>query len=124
MTSTLPSQTPFAKTAAQARRSSRSAHVSQRAVSRAPFGYSAAPFEPANAAGETFTTTSASRILELSLGLSADELQRIAALSQVVESPYSTLRRRDRSVYAWFESVGLFLTLVAVAGACVALTLG
>ena len=34
------------------------------------------------------------------------------------------LHRRDRSVYAWFESVGFLLGALSVGGACVALVLG
>lgn len=124
MTSSLASRSPFAT--ADAAVTAAPLGSAARLFTPAPFAPCTEPFAPLRPEVAEFPSTPTARLLQLGLGLTAaevDELLRRAPVSTDCYAP-TTLHRRDRSVYAWFETVGITLTLAAVSIACAALLIG
>lgn len=124
MTSSIASQSPFS-TVSAADRAHRSP-AAARLFNRPPFAPCTEPFASLPAEVVEFPTTPTERLLQLGLGLSAEQLEELLHQRAVSTDCYAptTLHRRDRSIYAWFETVGITLTLAAVSVACAALLIG
>lgn len=105
---------PFAPAAAG--RGTRSPLVARRVFTRAPFDVPPAEMPQVADHGGSFV----SRPVAVQAGFAPSRMSR--PLAHRAYAP--RLHRRDRSVYAWFESVGLLLGVVSVCGACLALLLG
>jgi hypothetical protein len=74
---------------------------------------------------DAYFMTPAHVLLELSLRTGSHGDSESLAPWARLPDPYSVnLQYRDRSLYAWFESVGWMLTLAALTAACAALVLG
>jgi hypothetical protein len=99
-----------------------------RLLTRTPFAPCKEDFAPLPAIDDTtgFPTTPTERLLQLGLCLTEQEIAELLSRPAVSTDCYAptTLHRRDRSVYAWFETVGITLTILAVSLACAALLIG
>lgn len=114
------SQSPFSKPASL--RGSRSPVVGRRVFTRPPFPSNDTEVPQVADHGGPFTSTPADVLLELSLGLERGGVARLLQQPKVQRIPMPhPLHRRDRSAYAWFESMGFLLAIGSVAGACAAI---
>ena len=111
------SQSPFPKFVSP--RGSRPS-IGRRVFTRAPFDIEPAELPQVADHGQSYI----SRIPEFRFETTPGFLCGVRPLTQTSRLQPPTLHRRDRSLYAWFESVGFLLAGLSVGGACVVLVLG
>jgi hypothetical protein len=102
------SSAPFASN----HRHLRTPEISRRVFTRTPFATAA-----------NSDQVGAGPSIDLSFSRS-DAAPLFAPLVPKAEDLGYHLHPRDRSLYAWFHSIGMLLTLVAVGATCVALVIG
>lgn len=115
------SQSPFPRSG-----SSRAigAAIGRRVFTRPPFASEPVEFPQVADDGDPFISRPPEVPFDAAPGFAsrvAASRSRVAVSARVVPP---TLHRRDRSLYAWFESVGFLLGALSVSGACVVLVLG
>jgi hypothetical protein len=114
----LSSTAPFAPTTAPRRCTCNPA--SRRVFTRSPFWS-----DDEVAQAESFPTTPTDVLLEVSLGLDRGSLARLLDQPETTSvAPGTPLNPQDRSLHAWFEWVGMWLTLGAVGAAIAAILMG